>query len=128
MSNTSLKLDISEGQIQNAIAVALAEALPPERKESMIRDIVRAHLQFKENSYDKETLLAKRIGAAIREIATDELKNVVELMRPDIEKTIRAQLGDNFKTDIIEQLERALKSITLQQLQVSVCVKTDDYE
>lgn len=122
MSNTSLKLEISEGQIQNAIAVALAESFTSEKKEAMVRDIVRAHLQHRENSYDKETLLAKRVGALMRQVAEEVLKAEVETLRPDIEKAIREKLGPQFRLNLIEQVQSALSKVVLSSLRVSVHV------
>ena len=87
------KFEIGEAQIQNAIAVGIAESFSGEKKEAIIRDIVRAHLSVKESSYDKETLLSKVVGQGIRKIASEALAAKVEEARPAIERTVLEVLG-----------------------------------
>ena len=118
--STSLKLEITEGQIQNAIAVALADSFSPEKKDALIRDIVRAHMNFKENSYDKETLLSKIVGTIVRDIAKKTLESELENMNPEIEQIVREILGDRFKINILDSLKYQLNRIVLDNLKISV--------
>lgn len=118
MSN-ALKLDLGEAQIQNAIAVALTESLTPENRDRMIRDVVRAHLNYKSSSYDKETLLSKTAGDLIRGLANEELASRVEEMAPRIRELVREALGPKFEDSVLSSLKEALSNISLSGLRVS---------
>lgn len=59
-----IKLDIGQAVLENAIAVAIAESFTPERREQIIKDVVRAHLTHKESSYDRETKVEIMMAAA----------------------------------------------------------------
>lgn len=121
----TLNVEVSEGQITNAIAVALAESFSPERKDALVRDIVRAHLSQKESSYDKETLFSKRVGAIVRQIAEEQIKAVFEQMRPDIEAVIASELGPQFKTRVVDQVRYACSRIALENLRISASIETE---
>lgn len=116
----SISIDISEAEIRNAIAVALAESFSGEKKDALIRDVVRAHLQYKENSYDKETILGKRVGGLIRTIALEEVDKVIHSMRPDVECIVSELLGPSFKESVFENLRRALKNVVVKGITIDV--------
>lgn len=124
--STSLKLEISEGQIQNAIAVALAESLPPEKRDALVRDVVRAHLTLKTNSYDKETLLSKALGDALRGMAKQALDVELEAMRPKVDALVQEIFGDKFQGDVLDQLKTQLSQVAIKNLKVSVDIFNGD--
>lgn len=118
--STSIKLDISEGQIRDAIAIGIAEAFSPERRDALLRDIIRAHLQYRENSYDKETLLGKRIGGLVREIASQAAKERVEELRPQICAIVREHLGERFEETLFAQLRERLGAAVVSNVRLAV--------
>lgn len=120
MSNPKLELEITEGQIQNAIAVAIAESFSPEKRDALLRDTVRAHLSLKQNSYDKETILSKQVGQQIREYAKEAVKELLEGLKPEIQKITSECLGPQFKESIFEQLKNALAYKTVGAIQINV--------
>lgn len=114
-----IKIDIPEGQINNAIAVAIAESLSPERRDGLIRDIVRAHLSYKANSYDKETMLSKEVGSTIRSMASEHLKVKLEELRPDVEAMVDKAIGPAFRKSVFSELEASLRTITIRNLRIT---------
>jgi hypothetical protein len=113
MSNATAKIDlnITEGMIQNAIAVAIADAFSPEKKDQVLRDIVRAHLSHKQNSYDRDTMLSKTIGDQIRTMATEAVKHKIAGMADDIRATVDKALGPQFSESVLSQLELSLARV-----------------
>jgi hypothetical protein len=114
-----LSLDIHEGEIKNAIAVAIAESFAPERRESLIRDVVRAHLAHKEHSYDKETILSRAVGKLVRELAIAELERQLEASRTEIEAAVSGMLGERFAEGVVDKVEEALKRVAAANIHVS---------
>jgi len=121
----ALTFDIPEGQIRDAIAVAIAESFSPERREAIIRDVVRAHLQIREGTYDKETLLSKQVGAQIRQIAQDEVKIIISSLEPAIRERVRKTLGEGFSDSVLCQLENALSCKVVDGISVSVSLSKE---
>ena len=119
MSGAAFKLEVSEGQIQNAIAVALAESFGPDKRDALFRDVIRAHLSQRENSYDKETLLSKRIGQMIRQMADEAMKARMEELKPEITKIVSAALGPRFAESVYEQVRNALSRVVVGSIQVT---------
>jgi flagellar motor switch protein FliG len=113
-----ISFDIPKGEIENAIALAIAESFTPERKEAMVRDIVRAHLSYRESTYDKETLLSKAVGKIVRDIATEKMTAIVNDMRPKIEGIIVSCLGPAFKESVFKQLDYALKNKMISNIRI----------
>ena len=124
--STELKLEIGEGQIQNAIAVALVDAFSPEKKDALIRDIVRAHLSAKKDSYSRDTLLSAQIGDLIRKVAQEEIVSRVQEMKPEIVKRVRKVLGKQFEESVYLTLEKSLKNIKIVDMSISVTPEFDD--
>lgn len=114
-----LKFDIGEAQIQNAIAVAIAESFTPEKNAQLVRDVVRAHLNHKENSYDKETMLSKVVGNMIRELALDETRKVISEQEKEIRRIIRGYLGEPFTNSIFEQLKISLSNKVVSNISIN---------
>jgi len=104
-----IQLELTEGQINNAIAVALAESLTPERQQALIRDVVRAHLAAKSTTYGRETILSAAVGAQVKEIAGERMKAAVEAMRPEIEAQVDKHLGPTFRESVLASLKTALE-------------------
>ena len=120
------KFEIGEAQIQNAIAVAMAESFSQERKDQIIRDVVRAHLSRVEDRYDKETILEKSVGSLIRRIATEVLEEEIEKRRPVFYKVIQEILGPGFEENICTQLKNGLIARKVKDIHVSLQLEEDD--
>ena len=123
---SDLKLEIGEAQIQNAIAVALAESFSGEKRDALLRDIIRAHLSSKANSYDKETLLSKTVGDMVRKYAQEAVLAEVEKAKPQIEAMVQSVLGPGFADDVCRQLEYGLSRKKVEGIAVSVTMREDD--
>lgn len=115
-----LSLDIPEGEIRNAIAVAVADAFGPEKRDALLRDIVRAHMTYRENSYDKETLFSKRVGAQVREIASEVAAKQIEALRPEIEAIVAESMGPQFKEAVYTQVRDALRRVATANMRFNV--------
>jgi len=126
MAMSEIKLEIGEGQIQNAIAVALAESFSPENKASIIRDVVRAHLNHKENTYDKETILSKVVGKHVRDVAMVQVKERLDEMKPDIQKIVKDSLGKQFSESVFMQLRQALSRVVVSGISLNVNLEEHD--
>lgn len=128
MSNATAKIDlnISEGMIANAIAVSIAESFSGEKKDQIIRDIVRAHLTHKENSYDRDTMLSKAIGTQIKSLAVDAVREKVATMKEDVDAVVDRTLGPQFRESILKQLGDSLAQLTVANISLSARVVVDD--
>lgn len=120
-----LKLDIGEGQIANAIAVAMAESFSGEKRDALLRDIIRAHLSAKESLYDKETLLNKCVGQMVRNIAKEMLEAEVQNLRPKIKEIVHTVLGPGFEEEVCRQLESGLSHRRVEGITVSIKMAED---
>jgi D-aminopeptidase len=126
MSEAKLSVEITEGQIANAIAVAISEAFSPEKKERLIRDIVRAHLSTKKDSYSRQSLLEEQIGIQIRIMASDQMKAITESWRPEINAIVSKILNPAAKDQIFAQLQTALQKVVLVNFTVNACYDVED--
>lgn len=120
-----LKFQIGEAQIQNAIAVAIAESFSPERNAQVVRDVVRAHLNHKENSYDKETILSKTVGKIIREIAINEIQKIIQEQEPNIRNITRKTLGEQFTDSLLTQLKSQLSRKIISDISISATIEEE---
>lgn len=118
-ATASINLNITEGMIANAISVAIAEAFSPEKKDQVLRDVVRAHLTYKQNSYDRETMLSKAVGDAIREQASLAVKARMAEVAPDIRAVVDRALGPKFTDSVLAQLEAAISTMTLAGVRIN---------
>lgn len=129
MTTASAKIDlnISEGMIANAISIAIAESFSPEKKDQVIRDIVRAHLSYKQNSYDRDTMLSKALGDAIRQQASEAVKQRISELAPDIRRVVDKALGPKFTDGILAQLESAVQRLAIANIVIDArAVVADD--
>ena len=117
-----LSIDISEAEIRNAIAVALAESFTGEKRDALLRDVVRAHLQHREGQYDKETILSKVVGKQVREMAGEELDRILDSMRDDVHRIVGEELGEQFQISVYNTLRTSLRRVVLVNLVVSAQV------
>ena len=120
-----LKLDIGEGQIANDIAVALAESFSGEKRDALLRDIIRAHMSAKENNYSKETLLNQTVGNKIRTMAREAMEAQIETLRPRIAEIVRQQMGPEFEATVCAQLMAGLSRRKIEGITVSVTMAED---
>ncbi len=112
-------LGIPDGVIKDAIAVAIAEAFAPEKRDQIVRDIVRAHLEVKADGYSRETLLAKRVGDTIRTVAGEEVDRVIkEELAAKIRAATAEILGPQWQDSCVDSFRSALRTLTLNQLRV----------
>lgn len=116
----SIKTEIPEGLLRDSIAVAIAESFTGEQRDSLVRDVVRAHLQTKSSTYDKETLLSKVVGDKIREMAVSEVSRVIEENRTQITAIVSKTLGKNFVGAVLQQLEAGLSRVVVNNISVSI--------
>lgn len=128
MSNATAKIDlnISEGMIADAIAVAIAEAFSPEKKDQVLRDIVRAHLAHKANSYDRDTMLSKAVGDGIRSMASEAVKAKIESMREDVYRVVDEEVGPKFRDAVLGGLKASLAQLTISNICISAQAMVDD--
>lgn len=130
-ATAKIDINITEGMIANAIAVAIADAFSPEKKEQVLRDIVRAHLSYKANSWDRETLLSKTIGEAIRNQASEAVKEAVASMADDVKRIVAEVFGPKAKADILRQLETSLRALVVGNISLTakaIAESTDEDE
>ncbi len=126
-ATASIDLNITEGMIANAMAVAIAEAFSPEKKDQVLRDVVRAHLAFKQNSYDRETMLSKAVGDQIRLQATEAVKAKVAEMAPEIRRVVDKALGPKFSESVLTQLEASVSRLAVSNITIDArAVITDE--
>lgn len=117
-------IELPEGMIQNAIAVAIAEAFTPEQRDRVIRDVVRAHLTAKSDAYGRETILSNAIGDTIREIARKEVTAIIEgPLAERVRAEVRASLGERFQDTTVLALHNALQNVVLSNLRIVVGVE-----
>lgn len=119
-TKNNLSIELTDGQIKDAVAVALAECFSPERRDALIRDIIREHLTAKRETYSRETLLTETVGRAIKAIAEEALKVELEKMEPEVHALIAKQFGEGMKDSIFEQLKTSLSRMTAQGIQIKV--------
>jgi hypothetical protein len=125
-SEANFRIELTEGQINNAIAVALAETFTDERRDAMLRDIIRAHLAYKGDSYyNKETILSKVVGEQVRKMVNERLLAKVVEWRPQIEDVVDRTLGPSARDAVCAALGRALAGVKLDNLTVSLDAKGD---
>ena len=125
----NVSLGITEAQINNAIAVAVTEAMTPDRQAAMIRDVVRAHLQMKPSSfgsYDKETILSKVVGDYIRAEAMKAVQERLDTLAPEIHRIVGGALGPSFEASVFEQLRASLARKVVAEIQITAKVAADD--
>lgn len=120
-----LSLNIAEGQIQNAIAVAISEAFSPENRDRMLRDVIRAHLTHKENSYDRETILQKQVGEAIRQMAREKLAALLDTWKPSVDAIVEECLGASFQSAVFAALKSSLGNLAVRNLVISASIMED---
>lgn len=107
MSN-EVKLQLEEGQIINAIAVVIAEAFSPERRDALIRDILRSHLAMPADRYGKETMFSATVNKALQGMVEEQLKVEVEGLRPDVECIVSEYFGSSLREGLVKQIEKAI--------------------
>lgn len=125
-SGLSVSLGITEAQINNAIAVAVAESMTPERQAALIRDVVRAHLQTKTSGWDKETILSKTVGDFVRNQAIEEVRAKLTEMEPRIRDVVRGALGASFEESVFSHLRAALARTVVSGITVTATLDRDD--
>jgi len=114
-----LKIEVSEAQVQNAIAVAIAESFTAERRDSLLRDVVRAHLSQRVDTYSKDTLLSKSVGDAIRAIAKESILARIDELKPQIYRIVQETLGAKFEVSVMMQLRDALTNKIVTRLSIA---------
>ena len=124
----AVTIDISEGQIKNAIAVAIAESFSAEHRERLVADVVRAHLNVKEHDYDKETLFSKRVGSMLRSVAEECIKERLEELRPQVRLVLKKWMGKEWEDSLLDKLKASLKSTVVRNLSVVVDWEQSDEE
>lgn len=116
MGTAKIDLNITEGMIANAIAVAISDAFTPEKRDAMIRDVIRAHLSVKQNSWDKDTLLSKAVGDQIRKMTDESVRERVAQMGDEVRALVTKTLGPQFQESVLTQLQAALGRMATSNL------------
>ena len=114
----AINIDIPAAQITNAIAVGIAEAFSAEKRDALLRDIVRAHLSYREQPYDKETLLGKQVGRMVRDIAAEKVAEMVSAWKDEVAAIVAEELGPQFSETVFEQLRDCLRNLSIANLRV----------
>lgn len=117
---TDLKLELSEGDINNAIAVALAEAFSPEKRDALLRDLVRTILSQKASSYGKETLLSAAVHTRLVTMVQVKLEKTIDELRPEVEVLVEEALGPRFKLNVLDGVKHGLNQIVMNNIKVKV--------
>jgi len=119
---------IPEGIIKNAVAVAITNSLDEMTREQIITDVVRAHLNHKVNTYDKDTILSKAVGDSIRAMVKEALSERLAELKPKVHEVVTKLLGPKFNDQVYGQLETALQSVTLANISLTAKIHAEDYE
>lgn len=122
----AISIDIPEAEIKNALAVAVAESFAPDKRDALLRDIIRTHISAKKDDYSKQTILDAAVGSQIRSMATNVLTAEIEKMRPEVEAIVAEMLGPKFKIDVIAQLKLALSHVSLNNLTITARIDADE--
>jgi len=123
MSDPELKLDIPLSDIKNAIAVAVLSAFDQEKRDQMLKDVVRAHLTAKKDNWSKETILEETIGSQLKAMALEAVKLKIETWRPHFIKEIGKTL-EPCKDSLFDKFKEAVARVSVSS--VSVTVELED--
>lgn len=110
---SDLKIEISHGELRNAIAVALVDAFSPEKRDAIIRNVVRAHLEMKSPNSgwgQDQTILDKAVGDMLRKEAEEMMIERLQEMRPRIKEIVRKHLGPQYEEALVAKFEAAMSS------------------
>jgi len=116
-----VNINISEGEIRNAIAVALAESFSPEKRDALLRNVVRAHLEMKSSGGgwgSDQTILDKAVGEMLRKEAEVQLLEVLGAMKPRVAQIVKKALGPQFEASVYAKLEEALKNVQIGSIRI----------
>ena len=123
MSAGELKVEISEGDLKNAIAVCIAESFGPDKRDALLRDVIRAHIDVRKNTYDKDTLLSKSVGDMIRRCAEEEIAaSFGEKIAPRVREIVRERMDEKYCDSVVLEVERAIASLTVDGLRFSASI------
>lgn len=124
----SIKIDIAESDIKNAIAIAITESFAPDKRDSILRDLIRAHLGHRENSYDKETILSKRVGEMVRSTAIDEIKKIFDTaLDARVRTIVQETLGQAWVENVVTEFKASLAHAVGYKISVSVSAQNVEY-
>jgi len=116
--NTGIKIDLTEAQINNAIAIAIAEAFTGEARDAMLRDLIRGHLAYKADRYGSETLIQKVLNETLKAQVDKSLREHLETLRPEVDALVKKMLGKNYRANILDQLQNSLSRLCLSSIYI----------
>jgi len=128
---SGVKIELTEGEIRNAVALALAESFSPEKRDALLRNVIRAHLEDKDQSGGwggrDQTILDKAVGVMLRTEAEAMLTERLAEMRPRVREIIGKHLGPQYEEALLGKFEEAMKA-TVRIANLSLHVEMEKAE
>lgn len=117
---SKLVVELTDGQIKNAVAVAIAEALSPDRRDAILTDVIRTYLSEKKDSYSKETILDGAVRKAVLKMAEEVIEEKMVELSPRIKVIVASTLGPSFQDSVCDSVANGLNNLVMGNLKFDV--------